>query len=123
MAARPTRGCADSADRGETAAAEFEAHARVATDGVLLSVPEDVTQSRHETSQLVFRCDQRWKCLDHVHVVTRDLGEDAVLAKQRDGQHLCEEAWLAALHRLPHMAGGATGRRSQLYRPHQSQAT
>ena len=79
-------------------------------------------QRAGETDDLILLDRERGQRLDHVHAMARHLAEDPVIAEQRHGDQLREEARLAALDRLPQRAPAPSGRGPEFDRPHQPQA-
>jgi hypothetical protein len=82
---------------------------------------EHLVERGGEAHEILLLDDERGEDLDDVHVVAGDLGEDPVLAEQRDRDELSEQTGLACLHHVPQPPPRAAGGRTELERPHQPQ--
>src|SRR6185437_816618 len=69
--------------------------------GEVMKVGEDGFVRGHEVVDLFVADDQRRGQFVDIHGVSGDLGEDSVVAHQRDGDHLAEQPLVGAVYELP----------------------
>ena len=95
---------------------------RASAAGIALGGGDRLLEGAGETADFLLLDAERRKRLDHVHAVPGHLAEDAMVVEQGHRDQLGEQAWLAALDRLPQRAGARRPRAGRTRSPTSARA-